>query len=124
VAIAVGKRVLIVDDANFIRVLLRSVLVPNGFEIVGEAKNGTEAVQLYRRLKPDVVTLDITMQEKDGLQAAREILIVDPEARIVMVSALGQRQLLIDAARVGIKDFVLKPFSPARILSAVHRATR
>jgi two-component system chemotaxis response regulator CheY len=117
-----SKRILIVDDATFIRMMVKEVLIPNGFEIAGEAANGNEAVRLYDTLKPDLVTMDITMKEKDGLEAAREILEKDPDARIIMVTALGQTKTLMDSFRVGVKDFVVKPFKAERILSAVEKA--
>ena len=116
------KRILIVDDAAFIRTMVKDILVPRGFEIVGEATNGNEAVQKYMELKPDLVTMDITMKEKDGLEAAREILKRDPNARIIMVTALGQEKMLLESFKIGVKDFVVKPFQPERILSAVEKA--
>lgn len=117
-----GKRIMIVDDANFIRSIVKKILVPRGFDIVGEATNGNEAVKLYERLKPDLVTMDITMKEKDGLEAAREILAKHGDARIIMVTALGQEKMLVDSFKVGVKDFVVKPFEPDRLLSAVEKA--
>jgi len=117
-----GKRVLVVDDANFMRMIVKDTLMPNGFEIVGEATNGNEAVSKYNELKPDLVTMDITMKVKDGLEAAREILAADPNARIVMVTALGQEKMLLDAIALGVRDFVVKPFTKERIISAVEKA--
>ncbi|MFW6180221.1 MAG: response regulator [Spirochaetota bacterium] len=117
-----GKKILIVDDATFIRTMVKDVLVPRGFEIAGEATNGNEAVALYEKLKPDLVTMDITMKEKDGLEAAREILQRDPDARIIMVTALGQEKMLLDSFKIGVKDFVVKPFQPERVISAVEKA--
>ena len=117
-----GKKVLVVDDANFMRMIVRETLVPKGFQIVGEAVNGNEAVAKFELLQPDLVTMDITMKDKDGLQAAREILARHPEARIVMVTALGQEKMLMDCIALGVKDFVVKPFTPERILSAVEKA--
>ena len=117
-----AKRVLIVDDANFMRTIVKDTLIPHGFEICGEAVNGNEAVLKYRELKPDLVTMDITMKEKDGLEAAREILQEDPQARIVMVTALGQEKMLMDSLALGVKDFVVKPFEMQRIVSAVEKA--
>ncbi|MCD6395964.1 MAG: response regulator [Spirochaetaceae bacterium] len=117
-----GKRILIVDDANFIRTMVKDVLIPRGFEIAGEATNGNEAIKKYEELKPDLVTMDITMKEKDGLEAAKEILTRYPEARIVMVTALGQEKMLLDSFKIGVKDFVVKPFKPERIISAVEKA--
>lgn len=117
-----AKRILVVDDANFMRTIVKDTLTPKGFEVVGEATNGNEAVSLYEQLKPDLVTMDITMREKDGLEAAREILAKDPNARIVMVTALGQEKMLMDSLSLGVKDFVVKPFEPERIISAVEKA--
>ncbi len=117
-----GKKILIVDDANFMRMIVRDTLAPQGFEIIGEAVNGNEAVAKYEELRPDLVTMDITMKEKDGLEAAREILARHPEARIVMVTALGQEKMLMDSIALGVKDFVVKPFLPERIINAVHKA--
>ncbi len=117
-----AKRVLIVDDANFMRMIVKDTLTSQGFEICGEAVNGNEAVRKYLELKPDLVTMDITMKEKDGLEAAREILQKDPQARIVMVTALGQEKMLMDSLSLGVKDFVVKPFEPERIVSAVQKA--
>ena len=96
-----AKRVLVVDDANFMRMIVKDTLTPNGFEIAGEATNGAEAVTKYAELKPDLVTMDITMKVKDGLEAAREILAADPNARIVMVTALGQEKMLLDSIAAG-----------------------
>ncbi len=117
-----GKRVLVVDDANFMRMIVKDTLVPNGYEIAGEATNGAEAVTKYVKLKPDLVTMDITMKVKDGLQAAREILAADSNARIVMVTALGQEKMLLDSISIGVRDFVVKPFTRDRILTAAERA--
>ena len=118
----VGKRVLVVDDAELMRVIVKDALVPKGFEIAGEALNGEEAVTKYAELKPDVVTMDITMKVKDGLEAAKEILASDPNARIVMVTALGQDKMLLDSIASGVRDFVVKPLTQERLLSAVQKA--
>jgi two-component system chemotaxis response regulator CheY len=117
-----GKRVLVVDDANFMRMIVKDTLTPSGFEIAGEATNGAEAVKKYSELKPDLVTMDITMKVKDGLEAAREILAADPNARIIMVTALGQEKMLLDCISIGVRDFVVKPFTRERIMSAVKKA--
>ena len=116
------KRILVVDDANFMRMIVKDTLSPKGFEICGEATNGNEAVAQYLALKPDLVTMDITMKGKDGLEAAKEILTKDPNARIVMVTALGQEKMLMDCMTIGVKDFVVKPFEPQKIISAVEKA--
>ncbi|MCE9597241.1 MAG: response regulator [Spirochaetia bacterium] len=115
-------RVLIVDDAKFMRTLVRDALTKGGHEIVGEAENGNQAVELYKNLKPDLVTMDITMREKDGLDAASEILKSDSRARIIMVTALGQEDLLARAIKMGVKDFVVKPFPPERLQQAAAKA--
>jgi two-component system, chemotaxis family, chemotaxis protein CheY len=117
-----AKRVLVVDDANFMRMIVKDTLKPHGLEICGEATNGVEAVTKYNQLKPDLVTMDITMKVKDGLQAAREILAADPNARIIMVTALGQEKMLLDSIALGVRDFVVKPFTKERIISAVEKA--
>ncbi|MCK7484075.1 MAG: response regulator [Candidatus Moduliflexus flocculans] len=104
------------------RTLVKDALVPAGHEIVGEAENGNEAVELYKKLKPDLVTMDITMREKDGIEAAGEILSADSSARIIMVTALGQESLLTKAIKLGVKDFVVKPFPPERLQKAAEKA--
>lgn len=101
-----GKKILIVDDATFIRMMVKDILVPRGFEIAGEATNGNEAVSRYEELKPDLVTMDITMKEKDGLEAAREILSRHPDAKIIMVTALGQEKMLKESIKLGVKDLI------------------
>ena len=115
-------RVLVVDDAAFMRKLLTDALVSGGHEVVGEAGNGTEAVARYQELKPELTTLDITMPEKDGLAALAEIMAIDPTAKVVMCSALGQENKVLEAVKLGAKDFVVKPFQPARVLEAVGKA--
>ena len=114
--------ILIVDDAKFMRTLVKDALVPKGHEIIGEAQDGNEAVKLYKQLKPDLVTMDITMREKDGIAAAEEILAIDSTARIIMVTALGQENLLTKAIKLGVKDFVVKPFTPERLQKAAEKA--
>lgn len=116
------KRVLIVDDTDVMRMMIRLALEGEGFEIVGEATDGISAVELYQSLRPDVVTLDITMPGQDGLQAARQIKGLDPNANIVMVTALGQEDKIKEAVNLGAKEFLVKPFEPARIVSAVKKA--
>ncbi|GBD33547.1 Chemotaxis protein CheY [bacterium HR33] len=113
--------VLVCDDAMFMRRMLRDILTQAGFEVVGEAATGTEAVERYKQLRPDLVTMDIVMPDLDGIEAVRRIVDFDPSARILMCSALGQQALVIEAIRAGAKDFVVKPFQPSRVLEAVHR---
>jgi two-component system chemotaxis response regulator CheY len=115
-------RVLIVDDAAFMRKVLSDALATGGHEVVGEATNGIEAVARYQELHPDVTTLDITMPEKDGLEALREIIAADPSARVIMCSALGQESKVLESIKSGARDFVVKPFQPARVLEAIGKA--
>jgi two-component system, chemotaxis family, chemotaxis protein CheY len=115
-------RVLIVDDAAFMRKLLTDALVSGGHEVVGEAGNGIEAVARFQELRPELTTLDITMPEKDGLAALAEIMAIDPSAKIIMCSALGQEGKVLEAVKLGAKDFVVKPFQPPRVLEAVDNA--
>jgi len=115
-------RVLIVDDAAFMRKMLGDVLAKGGHEVIGEGANGAEAITQYQALRPDIMTLDITMPEKDGLAALREILTLEPGAKIVMCSALGQESKVLEAIKSGAKDFVVKPFQPDRLLEAVGKA--
>jgi two-component system chemotaxis response regulator CheY len=115
-------RILIADDAAFMRMMIKNILTQNGHEVVGEAANGAEAVARYAELKPDVMTMDITMPEKDGIEALKEIIAADPAAKVVMCSALGQEAKVIESIRSGAKDFVVKPFQQERVLSAVTKA--
>ena len=115
-------RILVADDAAFMRMMIKNILTQNGHEVVGEAENGAEAVARYAELKPDVTTMDITMPEKDGIAALKEILAGDPSAKVVMCSALGQEAKVIESIRSGAKDFVVKPFQQDRVLSAVTKA--
>ena len=114
-------RILIVDDALFMRQLLRDLFEEQGWEVVGEAANGVEAVEKYHALKPDLVTMDIVMPEKNGLDALWEIVGEDPEARVIMCSALGQEQLVLQAVQYGARDFVVKPIQEERMLDVVQR---
>ena len=115
-------RVLVVDDAAFMRKVVSDALASGGHEVVGEAGNGAEAVQRYQELSPELVTLDITMHEKDGLEALGEIISLDPGAKVLMCSALGQESKVIESIQKGAKDFVVKPFQPAQLLEAVGKA--
>ncbi len=116
--------ILIVDDAAFMRMMLKDILSKNGFTVVGEAENGMLGVQKYFELKPDLTIMDITMPEMDGLQAVKEIKKRDAQARIVMCSAMGQQAMVIEAIQSGAKDFVVKPFQPERVVEAITKALK
>jgi two-component system chemotaxis response regulator CheY len=115
------KKVLIVDDTKFMRNILAGILKKKDLEIAGEAVNGRDAIEKYKELRPDIVTMDIIMPEIDGIQAVKEIMKFDPNAKILMCSAMGQQALVIEAIQAGAKDFVIKPFQPTRVLEAVDR---
>jgi len=117
-----NARVLIVDDEMFMRQILRDILQRASFEVVGEATNGEEAVQQYRQLQPDVVLMDIIMPRMDGIEATRQILSLDPQARVVMCTALGQEGILKKALQLGARDFLVKPFRPEKIIEALHKS--
>ena len=114
-------KILIVDDAAFMRMMLKDILTKGGFEIAGEAADGVEAVAKYNELKPDLVTLDITMPNKDGIQALKEIKAADPNATCVMCSAMGQQSMVIEAIQSGAKDFIVKPFQADRVLESIRK---
>lgn len=115
-------KVLIADDAAFMRMMIKNILTEAGYEIVGEAENGAVAVARHRELKPDLTTMDITMPEMDGLAALKEIRGADPSARVVMCSAMGQQSMVIESIQAGARDFIVKPFQPDRVLEAVQKA--
>lgn len=116
-----AKRVLITDDALFMRVTLKNILTKNGYDIAGEAENGRESVELYKALKPDLVTMDITMPEMDGITAVREIRHFDSNAKVIMCTAMGQKNMIMEAVRAGAKDFIVKPFQPEKVLESVQK---
>jgi two-component system, chemotaxis family, chemotaxis protein CheY len=115
-------RILVVDDAAFMRKMVSDALTKGGHEVVGEAGNGAEAVERFQALKPELTTLDITMPEKDGLAALKEIIALDPNARVIMCSALGQESKVLESIKAGARDFVVKPFQPERVQEAVAKA--
>jgi two-component system chemotaxis response regulator CheY len=115
----VGINVIIADDLKFIKLVLRQLVEKAGFRVVGEASNGEEAVELYQDKRPDVVLMDITMPKMDGLTALKKILELDPEAKIIMCSALGQQSLIVQALQLGAKDFIVKPFREERVITAI-----
>ncbi|HWR07528.1 response regulator [Sporomusa sp.] len=115
-------RVLVVDDAAFMRMMIKDILSKNGYDVVGEAENGLKALEKYQELKPDLTTMDITMPEMDGITAVKEIKKVDPAAKVIMCSAMGQQAMVIEAIQSGARDFIVKPFQPDRVLEAVRKA--
>ncbi|GGJ56938.1 two-component system chemotaxis response regulator CheY [Anoxybacillus voinovskiensis] len=115
-------KVLIVDDAKFMRMTLSNILKKANHEIVGEGENGKEAVELYRSLQPDVVTLDITMPVMNGIEAVKAIKKLDPHAKIIMCSAMGQQKMVVEAIEAGAADFIVKPFEESRVIEALSRA--
>ena len=116
-----GKTVLIVDDAAFMRMMIKDILTKNGFEVAGEANDGAQAVEKYKELSPDLVTMDITMPEMDGITALKEIKKLDSNAKVIMCSAMGQQAMVIDAIQAGAKDFIVKPFQADRVLEAISK---
>jgi two-component system, chemotaxis family, chemotaxis protein CheY len=116
-----SSTVLVCDDAVFMRTMVSDILSQAGFTVVGEAENGRQAVEKYQQLKPDLVTMDIIMPEMGGIEAVKKITQLDPGARILMCSAMGQQALVQEALQAGARDFVVKPFQPSRVLEAVQR---
>lgn len=117
-----SNKILIVDDAAFMRMMIKDILVKNGYEVVGEAQDGSQAVEKYKELEPDLVTMDITMPEMDGITALKEIKQINPNATVIMCSAMGQQAMVIDAIQAGAKDFIVKPFQADRVLEAIQKA--
>lgn len=113
-------KILITDDATFMRMMLHDILTKNGHEIVGEAVDGTDAIEKYKELKPDIVTLDITMPNMNGIDACKGIIDFDPEAKCIMCSAMGQQSMVMSAIKVGAKDFIVKPFKEERVIEAIN----
>lgn len=117
-----AKNILICDDAAFMRMMIKDILTKNGYTIVGEAENGQKAVEKYNETKPDLVMMDITMPEMDGIRALKKIKATYPNAAIIMCSAMGQQAMVIESIQSGAKDFIVKPFQPDRVLEAVKKA--
>jgi two-component system chemotaxis response regulator CheY len=117
-----AKNILICDDAAFMRMMIKDILTKNGYNVVGEAENGAKAVEKYQETKPDLVLMDITMPEMDGIQALKKIKSMDPNASVVMCSAMGQQAMVIESIQSGARDFIVKPFQPDRVLEAVKKA--
>ncbi|WP_335870726.1 response regulator [Bacillus sp. 2205SS5-2] len=116
-----ANKILIVDDAAFMRMMIKDILVKNGYDVVAEAADGAQAVEKYKEFKPDLVTMDITMPEMDGITALKEIKGIDSSARVIMCSAMGQQAMVIDAIQAGAKDFIVKPFQADRVLEAIGK---
>ena len=116
-----ANRILIVDDAAFMRMMIRDILTKNGYEVVGEAQDGAQAIEKYKELNPDLITMDITMPEMDGITALKEIRKIDPNAKVIMCSAMGQQAMVIDAIQAGAKDFIVKPFQADRVIEAIKK---
>ena len=116
-----AKSILICDDAAFMRMMIKDILVRNGYNIAGEAENGVKAVEKYQETKPDLVLMDITMPEMDGIQALKKIKAIDANASVVMCSAMGQQAMVIESIQSGAKDFIVKPFQADRVIEAVQK---
>ncbi|MFB9273600.1 two-component system response regulator [Cohnella sp. CIP 111063] len=116
-----ANRILIVDDAAFMRMMIRDILTKNGYEVVGEAQDGAQAIEKYKDLNPDLITMDITMPEMDGIAALKEIRKLDSNAKVIMCSAMGQQAMVIDAIQAGAKDFIVKPFQADRVIEAIKK---
>ena len=114
-------KILIVDDAAFMRMMIKDILQKNGYEVIGEAANGLEAVELYKAHQPDLVTMDITMPEMDGIEAVKQIKGINPAAKVIMCSAMGQQSMVMDAIKAGANDFIVKPFQADRVLEAIKK---
>ena len=116
-----AKNILICDDAAFMRMMIKDILTKNGYTVAGEAENGLKAVEKYAELKPDLVLMDITMPEMDGIQALKKIKSTDPAASVIMCSAMGQQAMVIESIQAGARDFIVKPFQADRVLEAVKK---
>ena len=117
-----AKNILICDDAAFMRMMIKDILTKNGYNVVGEAENGAKGVEKYNELKPDLVLMDITMPEMDGIQALKKIKEADSSASVIMCSAMGQQAMVIESIQSGAKDFIVKPFQADRVIEAVKKA--
>ncbi len=116
-----SARILIVDDASFMRMMLRNILTSHGHVIVGEAENGLRAIDTYQQLKPDIMLIDLIMPEMGGIEAVRRIMEADPKAKIIICSAMGQQALVVEAMQAGARDFIIKPFQPTSVIEAVQK---
>lgn len=119
-----SKRIMIVDDAIFMRMKLKDILEKNGYEVVAEAQNGADAIEKYKAERPDIVTMDITMPEMDGIEALRGIKRIDSSARVIMCSAMGQQAMVMEAIQAGALDFIVKPFETDRVIDSIVKASK
>ncbi len=117
-------RIVIADDLSFMRMVQREILLEKGYEVVAEASDGLEAIDKYKQYNPDVIILDITMPHMNGLEAMHKILDYDKDAKIIICSALGQQQIIVEAIKAGVRDFIVKPFKPERVITAIEKAMR
>jgi two-component system, chemotaxis family, chemotaxis protein CheY len=115
------KRILVADDASFMRQMIRDIIEPEGYEVVGEASDGVEVVEKFRQLQPDLVMMDIVMPKRSGIDAVKAIMELDAGARVVMCSALGQEALVMEAIQAGAKDFIVKPFKPDAVVTTLSK---
>ncbi|MDC3414126.1 response regulator [Aquibacillus sp. 3ASR75-11] len=116
-----ANKVLIVDDAAFMRMMLKDILLKHEFEVVGEAQDGLQAIDQYKELSPCLVIMDITMPEMDGITALKELKKINPEAKVIMCSAMGQQSMVVDAIQAGAKDFIVKPFQADRVMESIQK---
>ncbi len=116
-----SKRILITDDANFMRTMLAKIIKEHGYEVVGMAENGQKAIEQYKELSPDIVTMDITMPGMDGIEATKGIMEYDPDAKIVVCSAMGQKPMVLEAIEAGAKDFIVKPIKPEKVKETLDK---
>ncbi|MBF0360934.1 MAG: response regulator [Oligoflexia bacterium] len=117
-----SKQILIADDAPIIRLMLKDLITPLGYQVIAEASNGEEAVEKYKEFKPDLVTLDIIMPQKNGIQALAEILAINPKAKVIMITAIDQKEYLTNAIKTGASDYIVKPFEEERVRSVIRKA--
>ena len=116
-----ANRILVVDDAAFMRMMIKDILTKNGYEVVGEESDGAQAIEKFKESNPDLITMDITMPEMDGITALKEIKKINPSAKVIMCSAMGQQAMVIDAIQAGAKDFIVKPFQADRVIEAIKK---
>ena len=119
-----ANKILIVDDAAFMRMMIKDILTKNDYDVVGEAENGLKAIEKYKELAPDLVLMDITMPELDGIQAVKQIKEYDPDAKVIMCSAMGQQAMVIESIQAGAKDFIVKPFQAERVIEAIQKVLK